>query len=53
LEFLNHEKIADIELVSFEYEDEFIVHGATQQVEESLGLLPEQLAEKIKQIIGE
>ncbi|MBD3795060.1 MAG: 1-deoxy-D-xylulose-5-phosphate synthase [Epsilonproteobacteria bacterium] len=53
LEFLNHEKIADVELVSFEYEDEFIVHGATQQVEESLGLLPEQLAEKIKQIIGE
>jgi len=40
--------IRDIELTSFEYEDEFITHGNTKLVEESLGLLPEQLAERIK-----
>jgi 1-deoxy-D-xylulose-5-phosphate synthase len=48
LEFLSSKKISDIELVSFEYEDEFITHGNTKLVEESLGLLPEQLAKKIK-----
>ncbi len=48
LEFLDEEGLCDIELVSFEYEDEFITHGNTKLVEESLGLLPNQLAEKIK-----
>jgi 1-deoxy-D-xylulose-5-phosphate synthase len=43
LEFLNREGIRDIELISFEYEDSFITHGNTRLVEESLGLLPEQL----------
>jgi len=47
LEFLAKEKITDIELTSFEYEDEFITHGNTKLVEESLGLLPEQLAKVI------
>lgn len=47
LEFLASEKILDIELVSFEYEDKFITHGNTKLVEESLGLLPEQLALKV------
>lgn len=46
-EFLADEKILDVELTSFEYSDEFITHGNTKLVEESLGLLPEQLAKKI------
>ena len=49
LEFLAKEKILDIELTSFEYEDEFITHGNTKLVEESLGLLPSQLAAKVKE----
>mgnify|MGYP000097045091 FL=1 len=48
LEFLAEEKITGIELTSFEYSDDFITHGNTKLVEESLGLLPEQL---VKQII--
>lgn len=47
LEFLSEEKISDIEVVSFEYEDMFITHGNTKLVEKSLGLLPEQLAKRI------
>jgi len=49
LEFFSQEKIFDVELESFEYEDEFITHGNTKQVEESLGLLPKQLALKVKE----
>ena len=49
LEFLADEKITDIKLTSFEYEDEFITHGNTKLVEESLGLLPLQLAAKVKE----
>ena len=51
LEFLAHEKILHVELESFEYEDEFITHGKTKDVEESLGLLPLQLAKKVKALI--
>ena len=51
LEFLASENIVDIELVSFEYEDEFITHGNTKLVEESLGLLPSQLAQKVKSMV--
>lgn len=47
LEFLSSEKISDVEVVSFEYEDEFITHGNTKLVEESLGILPKQLAKRI------
>lgn len=47
LEWLSEEKITDVAVVSFEYDDEFIKHGNTKLVEESLGLLPHQLAEKI------
>ncbi len=47
LEFLAQEKITDIVLTSFEYEDEFITHGNTKLVEESLGLLPVQLSKVI------
>ena len=46
LEFLCESNIRDIELTTFEYEDEFITHGNTKLVEESLGLLPEQLAKR-------
>jgi len=46
-EFLADEKILDVELTSFEYGDDFITHGNTKLVEESLGLLPEQLAKRI------
>ena len=50
LEWLSEEKITDVSVVSFEYDDEFIKHGNTKLVEESLGLLPEQLAARV---IGE
>ena len=46
-EFLADENILDVNLTSFEYADKFITHGNTKLVEESLGLLPEQLAKKI------
>ena len=48
LEFLNQNSIRDIEVTSFEYDDNFITHGNTKLVEESLGLLPEQLAKRVK-----
>ena len=47
LEFLSQKKIQDISLTSFEYDDTFITHGNTKLVEESLGILPEQLAKRI------
>ncbi len=47
LELLCEENIRDIDLTSFEYKDEFITHGNTALVEESLGILPEQLALKV------
>jgi 1-deoxy-D-xylulose-5-phosphate synthase len=47
LEMLCDANIQDIDLISFEYEDRFITHGNTKLIEESLGLLPEQLATKI------
>ena len=48
LEFLAEAQITGIRLKSFEYEDAFITHGDTTLVEESLGLLPVQLAQKVK-----
>ncbi|MBV5321901.1 MAG: 1-deoxy-D-xylulose-5-phosphate synthase [Sulfuricurvum sp.] len=47
LEWLSEEKITDVSVVSFEYDDEFIKHGNTTLVEDSLGLLPEQLAARV------
>ena len=47
LEFLCETGIVDVSLTSFEYDDDFITHGNTKLVEESLGLLPEQLAQRI------
>jgi len=49
LEFLAQEKILDVHLQSFEYEDSFITHGNTLLVEESLGVLPEQLAKRVQE----
>ncbi len=49
LEFLEDEKIKDISLESFEYEDRFIPHGKTADVEQFLGIMPEQIAFKIEQ----
>ena len=51
LEFLADKKILHVELTSFEYEDSFITHGKTKAVEESLGLLPQQLALRVKESI--
>ena len=51
LEFLADEKIKNVELVSFEYDDEFITHGNTKLVEESLGLLAQQLAIKVQELL--
>ncbi|NOR55012.1 MAG: 1-deoxy-D-xylulose-5-phosphate synthase [Sulfurovum sp.] len=47
LECLSENKIEDVMLTSFEYDDAFITHGNTKLVEESLGILPEQLAKKV------
>lgn len=46
LEFLNKESLS-VHITSFEYEDEFIQHGDTKLVEESLGLLPSQLVKRV------
>lgn len=46
-EFLADDKILNVEVTSFEYSDNFITHGNTKLVEESLGLLPEQLAKVV------
>lgn len=51
LEFLNVSRINDINLVTFEYDDTFITHGATNDVEYSLGLTPPQLSQKIKKTL--
>ncbi len=47
LECLSENHIQDVILTSFEYDDAFITHGNTKLVEESLGILPEQLAKRI------
>lgn len=39
----------DIKIQSFEYEDRFIPHGATNLVEDMLGITPVQLAKKIEE----
>lgn len=51
LEFLAKDKILHVEVKSFEYEDRFITHGNTKQVEESLGLLPKQLAKRVEELL--
>lgn len=51
LEFLAEEGIDGVRLKSFEYEDAFITHGNTMLVEESLELLPQQLAKKVLKLV--
>jgi 1-deoxy-D-xylulose-5-phosphate synthase len=51
LEFFNAAKIHDIVLTTFEYKDDFIGHGSTHLVEESLGILPKQLAKRVEESI--
>ncbi|MGE4510949.1 MAG: 1-deoxy-D-xylulose-5-phosphate synthase [Sulfurimonadaceae bacterium] len=51
LEFLSAHKLWHVEVVSFEYEDSFITHGSTQKVEESLGLRPAQLAQRVREYL--
>lgn len=41
--------IKDIDLKTFEFDDRFIPHGKTEDVEEFLGLLPAQLAKIVKE----
>jgi len=48
MEWLSESQYRDVKVVSFEYDDHFIKHGNTKKIEESLGLLPEQLAQRIK-----
>lgn len=43
----SEKKWDDIRIKSFEFEDRFIQHGDTKLVEEDLGILPIQLAQKI------
>ncbi len=52
LEFLCDEQIEGVTVTTFEYEDDFITHGNTKRVEESLGILPEQLALKVKENVN-
>ncbi|BAF69505.1 1-deoxy-D-xylulose-5-phosphate synthase [Nitratiruptor sp. SB155-2] len=40
-----------VEIVTFEYEDQFIPHGKVIDVEKALGLLPQQLAKRVKSFI--
>lgn len=49
--FLQEEGIADVKVDSFEFEDSFITHGKTAIVEDSLGLLPSQLAQRVGSIL--
>ncbi len=49
-EFLQDSNILDVQVVSFEYEDNFIPHGNIKLVEESLGLLPRQLAKRVLEV---
>ncbi len=51
LEFLAENKITDILVRSFEYSDDFITHGNTKLVEESLGILPKQLAQQVEDLL--
>lgn len=53
LEFLERVAIKDVSVESFEYEDRFIPHGKTPEVEEYLGITPKQLAIKVEKMKGE
>jgi 1-deoxy-D-xylulose-5-phosphate synthase len=46
-EFLQEQNITDINIISFEFEDKFLPHGKTQDVEKQLNLTPEQLKNRV------
>jgi 1-deoxy-D-xylulose-5-phosphate synthase len=46
LEFISENNL-DIKLITFEYDDLYIQHGDTKLLEEELGILPYQLANKV------
>jgi 1-deoxy-D-xylulose-5-phosphate synthase len=48
MEFLSSKRIIDIAIKSFEFDDIFLPYGNTKEIEEHIGLLPEQLADNIK-----
>jgi len=52
LEVLNASECVMPKIISFEYDDIFIKHGATSKVEEYLGVLPTQIADKIKKSLA-
>jgi len=47
LEFVNENNL-HIKVTTFEYEDIYVQHGDTKLLEEDLGILPEQIANRIK-----
>jgi len=51
-EFFEENGIGNVILRSFEYPDRFIPHGNTVEVERSLGILPDQLADRIRKMTG-
>ena len=46
-EFFSEAGIAGVQLKSFEYPDRFVSHGATKIIESELGILPEQIADRV------
>jgi 1-deoxy-D-xylulose-5-phosphate synthase len=46
LEYVSQNNI-DVNITSFEYEDIYVQHGDSKLLEESMGMLPEQLAKKV------
>ena len=51
LGLLKEKNSLHVEIDSFEYKDDFIQHGNTKLVEESMKLLPEQISQNIKETI--
>jgi len=51
-EYLAAAGITGVTVTTFEYPDHFIAHGNTTLVERSLGILPEQLAQTIREQIN-
>ena len=45
--FLQENKISNISVISFEYEDKFIPHGSTAEVEKYLGISAEQITKNL------
>ncbi|CAD7288224.1 1-deoxy-D-xylulose-5-phosphate synthase [Campylobacter majalis] len=45
--FLQKHNILDVGVVSFEYPDEFIQHGATELIEDELGITVDKISQKI------